>query len=234
MTSPRTTPIGSRAVTGPRSGAGAWGPVGPDADVLPRADLSQDQHFLTCPAKLGVLMAAAGIRPDDDVVEFGAGAGTVAARVPVCRSLTLVEYDPRLVAHLTPRFPRATVRQGDALDLVHTLRFDVLLSNLPWQVTADLLPYLLRVPLRVAVLAVDPVLDLDTLTRNPGGAGDGGSFDVEPLTVLDGPDVTPPQDVLSHLIRLSRDPCAFTGPGACHERGRHVVAGRQARGSRPT
>jgi hypothetical protein len=182
--------------------------------VLPWADDTRDQHFLTSPAKLDVLMAAAGIRPGDDVVEFGAGAGTVAARVPTCRTLTLVEYDPRLVAHLAPRFPQATVRQGDALDLVHTLRFDVLLSNLPWQVTADLIPHLLRVPFRVAVLAVDPVLDLDTLTRNPRGAGDSGGFDAEHLAVLDGPDFTPPQDVPSHLIRLSPDPGAFSGPGA--------------------
>jgi 16S rRNA A1518/A1519 N6-dimethyltransferase RsmA/KsgA/DIM1 with predicted DNA glycosylase/AP lyase activity len=165
--------------------------------VLPEADLSLDQHFLTSPAKLDTLLAAAGIRPGDEVVEFGAGAGTVAARVPACRSLTLVEYDPRLVAHLTPRFPRATVRQGDALDLVHALRFDVLLSNLPWQVTADLIPHLARVPFRTAVLAVDPVLDLDALT------GDSGDFDGEHLAVLDGPDFTPPQDVPSHLIRLS-------------------------------
>jgi hypothetical protein len=121
----------------------------------------------------------------------------VAARVPACRSLTLVEYDPRLVAHLTPRFPGATVRQGDALDLVHALRFDVLLSNLPWQVTADLIPHLARVPFRTAVLAVDPVFDLDALT------GDAGDFDGEHLAVLDGPDFTPPQDVPSHLIRLS-------------------------------
>ena len=182
--------------TGGQRGA-AWrvSGVAEERADLPSADPALDQYFLTSTVKLGLLIAAAGIRPSDDVVEFGAGAGTVAAEVPRCRSLTLVEFDSRLVDHLTPQFPHATVRQGDALEFVDTVHFDVLLSNLPWHVTDELTPRLIDVPFLTAVLAVDPALDLDTVTHD---------FDAEHLAVLDREDFTPPQPVTSHLIRLSR------------------------------
>ena len=114
------------------------------------------QYFLTAPGKLALLVGAAGIRPTDRVVELGAGAGTVAAALPPSVSLTLVELDPRYAAELRRRFPGAAVVEGDALELAARLPCDVLLGNLPHDVTDRLLPLLPRLEFRTAVLSTSP------------------------------------------------------------------------------
>jgi 16S rRNA A1518/A1519 N6-dimethyltransferase RsmA/KsgA/DIM1 with predicted DNA glycosylase/AP lyase activity len=130
------------------------------------------QYFLTAPGKLAALVDAAGIRPTDRVVELGAGAGTVAAALPPCTSLTLVELDPRYAAELRRRFPGAAVVEGDALELVERLPCDVLLGNLPHDVTDRLLPMLPRLRFRTAVVSAapgaEPPLPWTEVTRTSG------------------------------------------------------------------
>jgi 16S rRNA A1518/A1519 N6-dimethyltransferase RsmA/KsgA/DIM1 with predicted DNA glycosylase/AP lyase activity len=151
------------------------------------------QYFLTAPGKLAALAGAAGIRPTDRVVELGAGAGTVAAALPPCASLTLVELDPRYAAELRRRFPGAVVVEGDALVVAEDLPCDVLLGNLPHDVTDRLLPMLPRLPFRTAVLSVgehtDPV---------PG-------FGWTEITTTSGEDFVPPQPVVSRIVRIDKD-----------------------------
>jgi 16S rRNA A1518/A1519 N6-dimethyltransferase RsmA/KsgA/DIM1 with predicted DNA glycosylase/AP lyase activity len=65
------------------------------------------QHFLSNPAKLALVIKAAGIQPADYVVEVGAGIGTVAGHVPACQSLTVIEYDGNLIPHLRKRVSHA-------------------------------------------------------------------------------------------------------------------------------
>ncbi len=64
-----------------------------DREIAAQADPQLGQHFLVSPEKLAKLVSAAGIRPADDVLEVGAGIGTVAKELPRSRSLTLVELD---------------------------------------------------------------------------------------------------------------------------------------------
>ena len=80
-------------------------------------DPDLDQHFLTNPTKLQLFIESAAIRPTDDVVQAGAGIGTVAEHVPTCHSLTTIEYDGNLTPYLRQRVPHALVLQGDALAL---------------------------------------------------------------------------------------------------------------------
>ena len=68
-----------------------------DDEIAAQADPALGQHFLVSAEKLSKLVAAAGIRPEDDVVELGAGVGTVARELPRARSLTVVEFDGRLL-----------------------------------------------------------------------------------------------------------------------------------------
>lgn len=165
-------------------------------DLERYADASQEQYFLVSPAKLAQLMHAAEIRPSDAVVEVGAGVGTVAAWVPECRTLTVVELDERLVELLRENVPRARVVQGDALELVQQIPCDVLLSNLPTVVTEALIRDVLpRLSFRTAVLAVGQATDLASL---------GPGYSCSEVATITGEDFRPPQPSISRLVRVSR------------------------------
>ena len=152
------------------------------------------QHFLVSAEKLSQLVAAAGIRREDDVLEAGAGVGTVARVLPQCRSLTVVELDPRLTGYLQDDVPHATVRQADALQVIQDASFDVLIGNLPHAVTESLLKLLPSLSFRTAVMAVSLSSDLDQL---------GPAFSWSEVTRITGDDFVPPQADVSHVVRIA-------------------------------
>ena len=143
--------------------------------------------------ELSTLVAAAGIRPIDDVLEVGAGIGTVARELPRCRSLTLVECDERFIGFLRQNVPHAKVLQGNALDINREVSFDVLIGNLPHAVTNSLLGFLPSLPFRTAVLAVAESADLDSL---------GTGFSWSEVTRITGDDFLPPQPSVSRIIKI--------------------------------
>ena len=155
-----------------------------------------EQHFLIHAKKLRVLVEAAGITPTDRVLELGGGGGTVASALPPC-TLTLVELDARLAVGLRGRFPGATVVQGDALEVLERLEFDVLLTNLPHTLTEAVLKRLSAKTFRRAVLAVHEADDLGQLTALAGGG-----LRLTPLLTLNKNDFTPPQPFRSKLIQV--------------------------------
>src|ERR1700730_16075969 len=106
-----------------------------DREIAANADPEFQQHFLVSADKLAKLIAAADIRPTDDVLEVGAGIGTVARELPKSRSLTVMELDERLIEFLRKNVPHANVMQGDALEMIQRVSFDVLIGNLPNTVT---------------------------------------------------------------------------------------------------
>ena len=57
--------------------------------------------------------------------------------------------------------PHANVVQGEALDIIRLMSFDVLIGNLPNRVTESLLRLIPELTFRVAVLAVGEFTDLD-------------------------------------------------------------------------
>jgi 16S rRNA A1518/A1519 N6-dimethyltransferase RsmA/KsgA/DIM1 with predicted DNA glycosylase/AP lyase activity len=164
-----------------------------DREIAARADPLLAQHFLVSPEKLAKFVAAAGIRPADEVLEIGAGIGTVTRTLPECRSLTVVELDERLTGFLRKNVPHATVIQGDALDVIQQLSFDVLIGNLPHAVTEILLGILPRLSFRVAVLSTGAATDLDML---------GSGFSWSEVTRTTGDDFLPPQSTVSRIIRV--------------------------------
>ncbi len=158
-------------------------------------DVELDQHFLSNPGKLAVLIEAAGVRSTDHVVEAGAGIGTVAECVPSCQKLTVIEYDIELVPCLRKRVPHAQVIQGDALVFLPTLRCDVLLSNLPSRLTAPLVDLLPRLGCRLAVITVSSIDELAALER---------TFTMESVTVLEPGDFRPRQSATAEIVRVAR------------------------------
>lgn len=154
-----------------------------------------EQHFLTQPAKLRALIAAAGIHPETRVLELGAGGGTVASALPPCR-LTLVELDGALAAGLRQNFPKATVLHEDALSALERLEFDVLLSNLPHALTAAVLRRLQGKSFVRALVAVHEGDAPRTLEALSGCTA-------SPLLILDEDDFSPPQSFKSQVFVLS-------------------------------
>jgi 16S rRNA A1518/A1519 N6-dimethyltransferase RsmA/KsgA/DIM1 with predicted DNA glycosylase/AP lyase activity len=164
-----------------------------DDEIAAQADPALGQHFLLSAEKLSKLVAAAGIRPEDDVVELGAGVGTVARELPRARSLTVVEFDSRLLRFLQRNVPYAQVIHGDALEIIGMISFDVLIGNLPHRVTESLLEVLPRLSFRTAVLSVGESADLDQLRP--------GMIWSEVATVADD-DFLPPQSSVSRLVKI--------------------------------
>jgi len=164
-----------------------------DDEIAARADPALGQHFLVSVEKLSKLVAAAGIRSEDDVVELGAGIGTVARQLPRARSLTVVEFDSRLLPFLRRNAPYAHVVHADALEIVGAISFDVLIGNLPHRVTESLLEILPRLSFRTAVLSVGESADLDQLGP--------GLIWSEVATVTDD-DFLPAQSSVSRLVKV--------------------------------
>lgn len=154
-----------------------------------------DQHFLSNPAKIALLIEAADIQPTYHVVEAGAGIGTVAEHIPVCVSVTVIEYDARLIPHLRKRLPHARVVQGDAVVVLPTVRLDVLVSNLPSTVTPALVTLLPKLVFRVALVTVPSIHSLAPLQE---------LFMLEEITVLDPDDFRPKQSVPAELVKVTR------------------------------
>jgi 16S rRNA (adenine1518-N6/adenine1519-N6)-dimethyltransferase len=114
------------------------------------------QNFLIDPELRDAIAAAAGTSQDDEVLEVGAGVGTLTiALAPRCKRLVAVELDRRLIQ------PLRDVMQGqENVEIVQTdiLRFDVaaafpnggevVAGNIPYNLTGALLRKLLDHPPR--------------------------------------------------------------------------------------
>jgi len=120
------------------------------------------QNFLTDPAVRDAVAEAAGLTPDDEVLEVGAGVGTLTvALAPRCRRLVAVELDGRLIPAL-----RESLAGRENVEVVRTdiLRFnirsafpngkEIVAGNIPYNLTGALIRKLLDDPPRPRVLSL--------------------------------------------------------------------------------
>ena len=97
------------------------------------------------------MVAEAGIQPEDEVLEIGPGPGTLTDLIAGrARRLVAVELDSRLAERLRRRYagrPEVEVVEGDILRTDLALLFpqggEVVVGNIPYFLTAALLPKLL-------------------------------------------------------------------------------------------
>ena len=124
-----------------------------ELDVTPTKKLGQ--NFLHDPNTVRRIVAAAGVSPDDHVVEVGPGLGSLTlGLVDTVASVTALEIDPRLagrlpatVSEFAPEFAgRLTVINTDALQVTRDDFVEAptaLVANLPYNVSVPVLLHLL-------------------------------------------------------------------------------------------
>jgi len=128
--------------------------MGQREDALPpaqrrlKANKRLGQHWLVDLALRDRVVAAAGIGPDDEVLEIGAGPGTLTADlVRLARRVVAVELDARLLPRLRRAAPGAEVVHGDVMRLDPAVLFpqggEIVVGNIPYYLTGALVPHLL-------------------------------------------------------------------------------------------
>eukprot|EP00577_Skeletonema_sp_RCC1716_P016920 CAMPEP_0113414012 /NCGR_PEP_ID=MMETSP0013_2-20120614/23773_1 /TAXON_ID=2843 ORGANISM="Skeletonema costatum, Strain 1716" /NCGR_SAMPLE_ID=MMETSP0013_2 /ASSEMBLY_ACC=CAM_ASM_000158 /LENGTH=341 /DNA_ID=CAMNT_0000300807 /DNA_START=64 /DNA_END=1092 /DNA_ORIENTATION=+ /assembly_acc=CAM_ASM_000158 len=150
-------------------------PEGASNLVAPNTSLGQ--HFLKNPAVVTAIVAKAGLKPTDTVLEIGPGTGNMT--IPLLqqsKNVVAIEYDTRMVREVLKRVEgtsserKLKVIQGDAIKTRFPF-FDVCVANVPYQISSALVFKLLshRPMFRCAVMMFQEEFAL-RLTARPGEA----------------------------------------------------------------
>jgi 16S rRNA (adenine1518-N6/adenine1519-N6)-dimethyltransferase len=174
------------------------------------------QNFLVDPVLRERVIEAAGVGPDDEVLEIGAGPGTLTAELARrARRVVAVELDRRLLPALRAAAPTAEVVHADILRVDPDLYFpsggEVVVGNIPYYLTGALVPHLLNQPPRPKRLSL--VVQREVARRWCGL--DGGSLATVAVQTFARPRIEfelppeafePPPQVTSALVVLDVRP----------------------------
>jgi 16S rRNA (adenine1518-N6/adenine1519-N6)-dimethyltransferase len=119
----------------------------------PRPKKSLGQHWLHDDASLEAMVAAAGVGPDDTVLEVGPGPGALTAKLTQrAKQVVAVEFDAQLAKELPLRVPASN------LQVVHQdiLQFDLIALPRGYKVAANIPYYLTSNLLRVLCESANP------------------------------------------------------------------------------
>ena len=114
-----------------------------------------DQHFLIDTRILDRIVEAADIKPDETILEIGAGIGNLTERImDKAAKVIAIERDPELVDVLKDRFgdsDKLTIIHGDVLE-VDFPPFDKVVSNLPYSISSEITFKLFRYNFKLGIL----------------------------------------------------------------------------------
>jgi len=142
-----------------------------------KARKSMSQNHLADGAVLERIVEVAAVRPGEHIVEVGPGVGILTAQLLAAgASVTAVELDSRLVAHLRERFehePDLTLVADDFLDVeIADVAADpwALVANVPYHITSPILHHVLGAeprPTRFVMMVQKEVAE--RIASPPGG-----------------------------------------------------------------
>jgi len=126
------------------------------------------QNFLIDDRVAERQVEAAGICPDDIVLEVGPGLGVLTDRLAArAKKVIAIEMDRRLAANLGPALPEnVELVVGDALEVPFP-RFDIFVSNLPYSISSPIVFKLLDHEFKRAVVMLQKEF-ADRMVARPG------------------------------------------------------------------
>ena len=151
--------------------------AGGGTNNLISANTGLGQHFLKNPAVISAIIAKAGVKTTDTVLEIGPGTGNMTLPLlQQAKNVVAMECDPRMIREVLKRVEQTEharnlkVIQGDALKTAWPF-FDLMVANLPYQISSPVVFKLLshRPMFRCAVLMFQEEFAL-RLTARPGEA----------------------------------------------------------------
>jgi 23S rRNA (adenine-N6)-dimethyltransferase len=152
------------------------------------------------------VVAAAGVRPGELVLDIGAGTGALTGPlVQAGARVVAVELHPGRAALLRQRFPQITVVQTDAVGLRLPGRPFRVVASPPYAITADLLHLLLGAGTRL--VAADLVLQRAAVrkyTNQPSRPGQHRTYRMTTGLVLPRHAFRPPPQVDSAVLLIRR------------------------------
>ncbi|HYI45408.1 MAG TPA: 16S rRNA (adenine(1518)-N(6)/adenine(1519)-N(6))-dimethyltransferase RsmA [Actinomycetota bacterium] len=124
-----------------------------------RPQKSLGQNFVIDPNTIRKVIAAAGVGPQTDVLEIGAGAGSLTVGLAAeCRSVIAVEFDRRLIPVLeevTKGYPNVNLVEADVLELdLSDIAADNLVANLPYNIATPVVMRVLESAPQISALTV--------------------------------------------------------------------------------
>lgn len=180
-------------------------------DVAPAR--SRGQSFLADDSVAARQVMAAGVSPEDDVLEIGGGLGTLTRQLAArAGRVRVLEVEPSLAAHLERlRLGGVKVERADAL-AADLGRPDKVVANIPYSIASALIERLIDT--RANTIVVMLQLELaKRLTASPGskgwsrlGAIVGRDYGVDLVEVVPPNAFHPQPRVRSAVVRLRRRP----------------------------
>lgn len=184
------------------------------------------QHILQNPQIAQAIVDKSGVLPTDTVLEVGPGTGNLTMRLLAKAStVAVIEMDPRMARELSKRCAIAAeeegatlgkleVTLGDSLKVPFPARFDLCVSNMPYQISSPIIYKLLghNRPPRASVLMFQHEFNLRLLAR-PGDSAYGRisatvqRFATVSLVMKVGrSNFRPPPAVESSVVRIEMKP----------------------------
>ncbi len=127
-----------------------------------RPDKTMGQNFLVDEVQLSQIVEAAGVNPDDEILEVGAGLGSLTRYLAAsCKRVVAIELDGKLLPVLRETisgYTNVEIVHGDILQLSLAKYFQVsgfvVVANIPYYLTSNLIRHLLENDPRPSRLAL--------------------------------------------------------------------------------
>lgn len=163
-----------------------------------------DQHFLIDEKIIKRIVSEAKIKESDSVLEIGPGTGNITKFFPKC-NLILIEKDEELANKLKSRFGDVKIIVGNALDFIDKLKFDLIVSALPYSISEPLMRKLVLTDFKRAILVMPKNL-IDSTKKNNTSLGivSNAFLDFKIVDFVSKDSFDPPPDTNSYIVKITK------------------------------